>query len=639
MATQKTGAYALLGTQIVEGLGGEENIRGLTHCATRLRFTLKDRGKAQVEKIRQLDGVVTVVQAGGQHQVVIGNDVANVYDAIVEDAGLRQKTEEAEEASERTGTPFTRFVTMISNVFSPVIWTMAAVGLIKAFLALFTVGFPLIDTESQTYVILNALGDGFMFLLPVMLSVSAAKYFKVNYAVTMAIAAFLVSPALQTFYESGESVHLFGLPVLIAPYTYSVFPILVTAWVQSLTEPPLKRVIPSWMRNFTVPFLEIIGLGLATLLIIGPIITLTTNLVADGLTWIWGPAPWLGGFLLGGLWQVFVMFGLHWGIVPIFLQELSQNGYSLLFGPLPAAVTAQCAAALAVALRTRDKKLSQMALPTSISGFFSGVTEPLVYGVNLPLKRPFFIAIGAGAVGGAIAASGGSASSANVFASLLTLPAFLQQGNFFLQLVGVATAIIVAFFATFFFGVARKESAAPIPTEQTDAMTITDAPGETARSDSPDLLTPLAGRALPLKEVKDPVFSSEAMGSGLGIDPGQDPESGVRTVTAPADGTVVTALESGHAYGLRTDDGVELLIHIGINTVELNGRSFTHRVQQGQRVTAGQPLVDVDFAALGRAGYDTTVIMVITNSASFSNITPMTEGTLEAEQIAVVIQR
>lgn len=670
--------YRKMGLDIVEALGGEGNVTSLTHCATRLRFVLKESTKADMDRARSLDGVITTLHAGGQDQVVIGDRVTDVYDAILAatEISAADGEEGAEGADEKPKNPFNRFISMISNVFSPTIWTMAAIGILKAFLALFTVGIPILDTDSQSYVILNALGDGFMFFLPVMLAVSAAKYFKANYAVTMAVAAFLVYPAIQDFYTAGDPVRFFGIPVVLAPYTYSVFPILVSAWLQSLIEKPLMRKLPSWMRNFTVPLIVLVIIGIATLLVVGPIITVATNLVADGLTWIWGPAPWLGGAIMGGLWQVFVMFGLHWGISPIMLQELADKGYSLLFGPLPAAVCAQCAAALAVALRTKDKKLSQMALPTSISGFFSGVTEPLVYGVNLPLKKPFLIAISSGAIGGAIAAAGGSASSANIFASVLTLPAFLGHGNFMLQLVGTGTAILLAFFGTLLYGMPKPKTgqtdeaaaegldldtstaipAQPVPADKkvvdADAQVVPAGvvvPVAVDEGNTTDLVAAASGHAVPLSEIEDPVFSSGAMGQGLGIRPatGADGSSDAESPTgahpgrivAPISGKLTAAMDSGHAYGIRADTGVEVLVHVGIDTVQLDGRGFTPHVTKSDTVTAGQVLVDVDLPTVTEAGYDPTVITIITNSDHFSTIEPRTGVDLAAGDLAVVVER
>lgn len=623
--------YAQTGLDVLDLVGGESNVRSLAHCATRLRFTLNDNSKANKDQILALPGVVTVIQAGGQYQVVIGDNVVTAYDAITTGSNLGKSDAGSESDSQKPKNPFNRFISMISAIFSPIIWTIAAAGLIKAFLALFTVGFPLLGSESQTYLILNALGDAFIYFFPIALAVSGAKYFKVNLGTSIAIAAFLVYPAIYGLYEAGEPVSLFGIPVVMASYTYSVFPIIVAIWVQSLIEPKLMKVIPSWMRNFTVPFIVIIVVSLLTLLAIGPVISLATNLVADGLTWIWGPAPWLGGFIMGMFWQVFVMFGLHWGISPIMINEIAINGHSLLFGALPSAVLAQCAAALAVALRTQDKNLRQMALPTSISGFFSGVTEPIVYGVNLPLKRPFFIAITAGGIGGALAASGGSGSTANIFASILTLPAFLGVGNFLMQIIGVAAAIVLSFVVTLLFGVPKQtahrvESVAAGPDLEPEASIIETREANTKvvpagaqvvpanaivtlpaeGSHTTDLVASADGESIALADVDDPVFSSGAM---------------------------------GHAYGIRSETGVEVLVHVGVDTVQMKGEGFTMHVKKGDTVEAGQPLVTFDRQAVTEAGYQDTVIAIITNSSNFSTIEPQVGKQLTAGELAVVVER
>ncbi|MDT0189363.1 beta-glucoside-specific PTS transporter subunit IIABC [Rothia terrae] len=651
--------YAALGTKVLELVGGEKNINSLAHCATRLRFNLRDRDLAQTAEIEKLDGVITVMKSAGLYQVVIGNNVVSAYDAIMArtSLGAGEGSVAADEEGNK-GSPLNRFIAMISGVFSPVVWTLAAVGLIKAFLALFTVGIPLLDTESQTYLILAALGDGLMFFLPIVLSVSAAKHFKVNYASSMAIAAFLQTTTISGMYEAGDPVHLFGIPVVMAPYSYSVFPIIVAVWFQSLIEPRLNKVLPSWMRNFMTPTIVVLVVGLLTLTVIGPIINFATGLVAGALTWIWGPAPWLGGAIMGGFWQVFVMFGLHWGISPIMLEELAKNGYSLLFGPLPSAVVAQCAASLAVALRTKDKKLRDLALPTSISAFFSGVTEPLVYGVNLPLKRPFIFGIAGGAIGGAIAASGGSGATANVFASVLTLPAFLGVGNFALQLIGVAAAGISAFVVTFLFGMPKKgeatvAAAAVAPNLEPEASIIETRPADTKLvpadaqvvpanatvilpaedAHTTDLVAAASGESMALSQVNDPVFSSGAMGQGVAIKPVDG------NVYAPISGKVVTALDSGHAYGIKSDTGVEGLVHVGIDTVAMNGEGFTMHVHKGDAVQSGQPLVTFDRDAVAAAGYQDTVITIITNSGSFSTIQPLTDKNLTAGELAVIVER
>lgn len=658
MATTKVD-YAQTGLAVLDAVGGEENVSSLAHCATRLRFTLEDNSVPNKAEVMAIPGVITVMEAGGLYQVVIGNDVVKSYDSIMAHTSLASDVREGG-AGEKSKNPFSRFISMISALFSPIIWTLAATGLIKAFLALFTAGIPLLNTESQSYAILNSLGDAFIYFMPLALAVSGAKYFKVNVGTSIAIAAFLVYPTIYGMFEAGNPVSFFGIPVVMAPYVYSVFPIVVAVWVQSIIEPRLMKSLPSWMRNFTVPFIVLTVVGLLTLIIVGPIITAATNLVAAGLTWIWGPMPWLGGFMMGMFWQVFVMFGLHWGLTPIMMNEIAVDGYSLLFGALPSAVVAQCAAALAVSLRTKDQKLRQMGLPTSIAGFFSGVTEPIVYGVNLPLKKPFLIGITAGGIGGALAATGGSGSTANVFASVLTLPAFLGVGNFTLQLIGVATAGILGFVVTFMFGIPKEQAevavastggapdlspeasqlSAPLPADSkivpADAVVVPANAVVTLPADSTnttDLVAPATGQAIPLSAIDDPVFSSGAMGQGLGVIPTDG------RVYAPIAGKVVTAMATGHAFGIRSETGVEVLIHVGVDTVQMNGDGFTPHVAKGDTVTAGQPLLTFDRSKVAAAGYSDTVITIITNSGSFTTIEPRVGGSLVAGEIAVIVER
>ncbi|MDO4253445.1 MAG: beta-glucoside-specific PTS transporter subunit IIABC [Rothia sp. (in: high G+C Gram-positive bacteria)] len=647
--------YAQLGPKILELVGGEANVLAVTHCATRLRFKLQDTDLAQTEPIQKLPGIVTVMKAGGLYQVVIGNEVQTSYQAILAHSNLGSDHGETT-AEHREKNLFNRFISMISNLFGPIIWIMAAAGMLKAFLVLFSTGFGLINPESQTYTLVNALSDGILYVLPLALAVSAAKYFQVNVGTSMAIAAFLIYPSLTSLYESGQAVHLFGIPVSMASYTYSVFPIVVAVWAQSLLEPQLNKLIPAWMRNFTVPFLVLILIGFGTLLVIGPLVNLATGAVLNSLLWIWGPMPWLGGAIMGGFWQVFVMFGIHWGIAPLFIQELGTAGHTYLMGPLPSAVIAQCAAALAVVLGSKDTRLKEIAGPSAVAGFFSGVTEPIVYGVNLPLKKPFAFACLSGAVGGAIAAAGMSASNANIFASVLTLPAFIEVGSFAHQIVGVLTAALLAFSLTFFFGLPREKSPESSLAEQvtdpsqtkiqtipaTAKVVAADAqvvPADALvslpvdRTNTTDLLAAASGQAIELEKIEDPVFSSGAMGQGLGIIPSDG------KVYAPIAGKVLTALASGHAYGIRSETGVEVLVHVGIDTVQLEGRGFRMLVAQGDTVRAGQPLLVFDQEVLAQAGYRDTVITIITNSGSFSRIKPLTGTKLTAGELAVVVER
>ena len=651
--------YTQTGKEILAAVGGEKNVSSLTHCATRLRFKLKDASQADTRKIKGLDGVVTVMEAGGQYQVVVGNDVPKAYAAILANSGLGGDTaDDADDAPK--GNLLNRFIELISSLFLPMLWTLAGAGLYKAFLALaVTLGF---DAESQEYVIMNAASDAIIYFLPFILAVTAAKRFKANQFTSMALAGFLLYPGIVALSEGTDPVSFFGIPVFAVSYVSSVIPIIVTVWVQSYLEKWLLKVLPAAIRNFTTPLIVILVLSLLTLLTLGPITVFLSDAISTGIGWFWSLSPVLGGALMGGFWQVFVMFGLHWGFVPIMLNDMITQGSSPLSGAIFAPVIAQAAAALAVMIRTKNAKLKQLAGPASLSGFLAGVTEPAVYGVNLPLKKPFIFGCIGGAVGSAIAAAGGSAATAFVLPSLLALPAYLNVGSFATLLIGLGVAVAIAFLLTLFFGMPKKaaedDEAASTPVERklaqggdsgvpadtnpigtkvvpAEAQVVpagTIVPVAVDEENTTDLVSPATGRTIALEELSDPVFSSGAMGKGLAVVPR------VGQAIAPISGVVVTALDSGHAFGIRSETGVEVLIHVGIDTVKLDGAPFTAHVAKGERVVAGQPLVDFDIAAIRQAGYDPSVIMIVTNTGNFSAVEPGIGKDIAAGELAVVVE-
>lgn len=612
--------YRSLAGDILQKVGGEDNVASLTHCATRLRFRLKDAAKADKPAVEKLPGVITVMEAGGQFQVVIGNNVPTVYAEIGQMSKLTGDAAETGGGGEE-GSLLNRFIAMISAIFLPSLWPLAGAGLLKAFLAAAT-QFNWLDATSTTYTILNAAGDALFFFLPIFLAVNAAKRFKTNQFTSMAIAAALCYPAITALGASPDPVTFFGLPVVMVTYTSSVIPIIVAVWLQSFLERFLNRVLPAWLRNFTTPLLVLLIMVPLTLLTVGPVTSYAAAAISSGVAWLFTTAPWLAGALMGGFWQVFVLFGLHWGFVPFMVNDYSTIGYSLMAGPLPAAVLAQAGATLAVLFKTRNTSLKELAGPSALSGFVAGITEPAIYGVNLRLKKPFYYGIAGGVVGGAIAAAGGSASSAFVFPSLLGLSAYMQVGNFTLQLIGTGVAIAIAFTLTMVLGFED------IPNDEPKSEELLPPPPGAA-----EVGAPMTGQIVPLAQVKDKVFASGALGKGIGI----LPEHG--QVYAPFGGTLVSAFPTGHAFGIKSPDGVEALIHIGIDTVQLEGKGFTTAVTQGQQVEAGDLLATVDLKAITAAGYDPTTVLVITNTAQFAAVLPAEGHHLSHGDTAIVIER
>lgn len=621
--------YTTLAADILEGVGGEKNLVGATHCATRLRLRLRDESKADTAAVEKLPGVIAVMQAGGQYQVVIGNDVPQVF------AGLgkisRFGNEDSSDEAPAQGNLFNRFIEMVSAIFSPILWPLAGSGLLKAFLSMAGT-FGWVAPTNNTYVILSAAADAVFYFLPLFLAVTAARRFKVNQFTSMAIAGALVYPSILALGTAGTPVDFAGIPLVMMNYTSSVIPIIVAVWLQGYLERFLLTFLPSAIRNFLTPLLTIAFMVPLTLLTVGPVTTLLSQGVSAGITSIFGFAPWLAGALMGGFWQVFVLFGLHWGFVPIMTNDLATIGYSLLMAPLVPAVLAQAAAMVAVALRTRSAARRSVAAPAAISGFLAGVTEPGIYGVNLPLKKPFYFGIAGGATGGAIAAMGGSASSAFVFPSLLALPAFTSVGNFVLLLIGTAVAIVIAFVLTFIFGPRETVDAAKDDAVSSPAAAATEGSAAAQAAGSVTVLAPVTGSVVALADVPDKVFASGAMGSGIGIVPEED------AVYSPVSGTVQAVMKTGHAYGIKTDEGVEVLVHIGIDTVQMNGEGFEAAVTRGQRVQAGDLLATVDRIRVLEAGYDSTTLMVITNTKSLTAVIPLGDGRVTHGSPAVDVE-
>jgi PTS system beta-glucosides-specific IIC component len=589
--------YSKTAAAVLKGVGGEENVSSLVHCATRLRFVIKDDAKVDKAGVKATPGVIATAEAGGQYQVVIGNEVPEVFAEIGKISKLAGPSANEKSASDAPkGNPLNRFIAMISAIFTPLLWALAGTGLLKAFLAA-VVTFGWLDSTTTTYVILNALSDAFINFLPLALAITAAKYFNAQQFTSLAIAGALVYPSIVAL-NGVPDITFFGIPVTMVSYVSSVIPIIVVVWLQSHAERFLYAKLPSAIRRFVTPMLLVLILVPLVFLAIGPLSNLISGGLAGGIGWIFDVVPWLGGAIMGGLWQVFVIFGLHWGFVPLMTAELQTGGLIYLVAPLFAAVLAQAAAVTGVWVRTKDQNLKSLAAPAALSGFLAGVTEPAIYGVNLPLKRPFVYGVIGGVIGGGLISAGGIAANAFVLPSGLALPALLSQGNLVMLWIGLAVAIIVPFLLTVIVGFKDPVSDVAAPVESTDLQ----------------VLSPLDGTAVPLTEVTDAVFAGGALGKGVAIVPR------VGALYAPFDATVVAAFPTGHAIGLKHADGAEALIHIGIDTVKLAGKHFSLKVEKGQQVAAGDLLVEFDIPAITAAGYDVTTPVIITNPKKYPTI-------------------
>lgn len=589
--------YGVLANNILAGVGGKDNIGSAWHCATRLRFKLKDESKADTEKIENMDGVITVVKSAGQYQVVIGNNVARVFEPLADAIGLARDDAQSDNQEEKKKDNIVnRFIGFISSVFTPFLGAMAGTGVLKGLLALFvTLGW--LQESSGTYQIWYAAGDAFFYFLPVWLAFTAAAHLKVNQYVAAALAGALLYPNLITLLAGSKPVTFFGLTVVGTTYSSSVIPILLAVWMLSYLQPILDKFFHDSVRNIFTPMVSLIIMVPVTLLVVGPLGTSVGTVLSSSVESVYRVAPYAAGAVMGALWQVFVIFGVHWTFVPVMTNNISQLGYDYLLPMLSVAVLAQSGAALGVFLKTKDAKMKSLAGSSVLTGVL-GITEPAIYGVTLKLKRPFIFATIAGGIGGAIAGGGGAHANAFTLPSLLALPTYLGKG-FTSVVIGLVVAFILSAVATYLFGV---------PSQPKDSKTDAKNPEEI----QDDLvIAPVSGTIIPLESVKDEVFASGAMGKGIAIVPDDD------QIVSPIVGTVAAVYPSEHAIGLISNGGVEVLIHVGIDTVQLNGKHFNQLVEQGQKVSVGTPLITFDRQAIQEAGYDPTVMVIITNTADY----------------------
>ncbi|KAF1299220.1 PTS beta-glucoside transporter subunit IIABC [Enterococcus sp. JM4C] len=626
--------YQELNAAILKNIGGKENINGLTHCITRLRFKLKDESKAQTEKIKQIPGVVTVVRSGGQYQVVIGNHVPEVYKEFIAMSGMNMEAE-ADQEDKPKGILNT-FIDVVSGIFTPVISVLMASGMIKGLVAILTT-FNLIDKVSGTYLILNATGDGLFYFFPLFLGYTASKKFGGKPFIGMAIGAALVYPSIVaasggmeplytlfsgTMIESPIYITFLGAPVILMNYGSSVLPIIVAAFLASKLEVFFNRIIPKMVRSFFVSFFTLLVTVPLVFLIVGPITTWAGLLLGQVLSSAYDLSPIIAGGIIGAFWQVFIMFGLHWGFVPIALNNYATLGYDVIMMAGLATPLAMAGVTLGIFLKTRDTKLKEIAFPAFLSALL-GITEPALYGVTLPRKKAFYATSISVGVAGIIMGIFKTKVFINGGTGLFALPRFINpETGVDNSFIGFAIASGVAFALGLILTLVYAYK--PTDDENVDEkssdkkMNKVDGQNEVNRSMGQnvlyDLTAPIQGEIIPLSEVKDEAFAAGLLGKGIAI----IPENG--NVYAPADGEVTTLFPSRHALGIITDDGIEILIHIGMDTVNLKGEFFTPYVTQGDRVTKGQLILQFDKEAIIDAGYSVVTPIIISNTKEFLDV-------------------
>ena len=632
------GKYESLAKEIVKNVGGKENVSSLTHCITRLRFKLKDESKANDQVIKDMDGVVTVMKSGGQYQVVIGNHVPEVYADVMPLLGMEEgSADRAEDAP--SGNLFNRAIDIISGIFQPILGIMAACGMVKGLNALF-VALGWYPETCGGYLVLNAIGDGLFNFLPLFLGYTAAKKFNLKPMIGLVIGAIMCYPTIQntalsnggealytlfsgTMFESKVYTDFFGIPLIAMDYTGTVIPVIFVVYFASKCDKFFSKFIPDLVKFFFVPMLTLLISIPVGLLILGPVATFASKIIAEAVMTVRNFSPLLAGAIVGLTWQILVIFGLHWGFIPVYINNIQMNGFDNVMMPFFACTFATSAVVLAIFFKTKNKQLKEMALPNFISGIF-GVTEPAIYGILLPLKKPFIISCIIGGIGGGFYGALNFRKFSMGGMGIFELPAMIEpdgsMGNLIVALVGIAITMILAFIVTM---ILYKEET---PKQEEKETLITEKKQQESCENKMvkqlEIASPIKGTVLKLEKMKDDAFASGVLGKGAAI----IPEEG--KVYAPADGVITALFPTLHAIGMQADNGLELLIHIGLDTVQLNGEGFQAMVKQGDRVKKGQLLVTFDKEFIESKGFCLETPVLVTNSDDFLEV-------IETKQIEI----
>ena len=603
-----------LAESIIEHVGGKDNIISLVHCATRLRFVLKDESKADPEIVKKQVGVITVVQSGGQFQVVIGNNVADVFNAIMELTNLNEKPTTDEVAGAKKGI-VSKLIDLVSSIFIPALVVLVAGGIFKGVVAILQV-MEVVKAGDPTYNFLNAIADAPFYYLPIILGFSAVKKFGGNPYVGMALGGALVHPSVVGMLGNKFELQteFFSIPIKLIPYPSSVFPIILAAWFYSLLERNFNKIMHDSFKKFIAPLFGLIITVPLTFAVIGPVVSFLSDSVASGIIFVYELNSVIASMILAALWQVMVVFGIHWGLVPFAMNNISVYHEDFMIPILFPAVFAQVGAVLAVMLRSKDPQVKTLASSSVLSGIF-GVTEPAIYGINLPLKRPFIIGCVSSMIGGGIIGYYHSViysfSFISVFSFLQLIPATGIDEKFYAVVFGSIISFVVATIVTYLFGIPKNKDVADgnqVPNSSEKKAE------EIKQRNTITISSPMTGKLVELKEVNDATFASGLMGKGVAIVPS------VGEAVAPEDGEVVSLFRTKHAIGFQTDSGAEMLIHIGIDTVKLDGQHFEAHVEAGQKVKKGERLVSFDIGAIKQAGFEVTTPIIITNSDDYLDV-------------------
>lgn len=607
-----------LAKEILVLVGGSENIAQLNNCATRLRMNLKDESKIDLNKIKEIQGVLGAAKKSGQYQIIIGTDVANVCDEIRKMGQITEST-----APNQKTKKLDALMDIFASIFTPVIPAITAAGMIKAILVI-CVLFGM-NKESQVYIIFNFIADAGFYFLPVMLAFSSAKKLGCNPYLAVMMGGILLHPSFTKMVSAGDPVFFLGLPVKLVNYGSSVIPIILAVWLMVYVERFADKISPKPVKFFMKPTLTILIVAPIVLIVLGPLGSYVGTVIATVTDFLNSRVSWLVPMLMGAFMPLLVLTGMHWSFLPILMTSYSTYGYEAVMGP-GSLVSNICqgAAAFCVALKTKDKQFKQQASSAGITALM-GITEPAMYGVTIKYRKVLLSVMLGGGAGGFYAGLMGVVRYTSGTPGLLSLPIFIGDNpmNVIHALISCLIGFCITFVLTWFYGFKEPETDGAV---ELDKGKDTDTGKQIPKSKKIMIYSPVNGRKVKLSKVSDETFAKEIAGKGMAVEPADG------RITAPFDGEVVTVFRTKHVIGLRSSEGVELMIHIGIDTVELEGKYFTAHVADGDLVKAGDLLMEFDKQAIEAAGYETVVPVIVTNTGNYLDIITSEEGAVESGQ-------
>ena len=612
--------------KVIEALGGRENVNSVAHCATRLRVMVKDEAKINKDAIENLEKVQGAFFNSGQYQIIFGTGTVNkMYDEVVALGLPTSSKEDMKAEAAKQGNWFQRAIRTFGDVFVPIIPVIVATGLFMGVRGLLTALGMTLPEDVTTYT--QILTDTAFIILPGLVVWSTFRVFGGNPAVGIVLGMMLVSDSLPNAWavaSGGEvtAMQFFGF-IPVVGLQGSVLPAFIIGVVGAKFEKAVRKVVPDVLDLLVTPFVTLLVMSILGLFVIGPVFHVVENYILIGTKAILNLPFGLGGFLIGGVHQLIVVSGVHHIFNLLEVQLLAADHANPFNAIITAAMTAQGAATVAVGVKTKNPKLKTLAFPAALSAFL-GITEPAIFGVNLRFRKPFFLSLIAGAIGGGLASILGLAGTGNGITVIPGTMLYIGNGQLLQYLLMVAVSFALGFALTYMFGYEDEveEVAGAISEAETDRLTEEAVTGNLVSLSEGVIQTPIVGDVVALSNVNDPVFSSGAMGQGIAVKPSQD------VVYAPADAEVTIVFPTGHAYGLRTANGAEILIHVGIDTVSMNGEGFNHKVAQGDKVKAGDVLGTFDSAKIAAAGLDNTTMVIVTNTADFASVNPVASGSV-----------